>query len=257
MFEQINIPSLIGGKKIFFASDFHLGSPTDEESRKRELRIIDWLDSIKDSAHSVFLVGDIFDFWYEYKKAIPKGFIRFQAKIAELTDAGIPVYFFTGNHDMWMFDYFEKELGVKIFRKEIELNVGDKTFLIGHGDGLGPNDHIYKFFKIFFASKFCQWAFGRLHPNFGIGLADFWSKSSRKKGDKHPEAFLGDDEWILQHCKEQEDIKHHDFYVYGHRHLVIENQFTETAKYLNLGHWFTNGQFGVFDGEDLKSIELD
>lgn len=255
MYEQINITPLIGGKKIYFASDFHLGSPTDEASKTRELRIIAWLDAIKDTAQSIFLVGDIFDFWYEYKRAIPKGFVRFQAKIAELTDRGIPVYFFTGNHDMWMFDYFEKELGVKIFRKEIELLVGSTTFLIGHGDGLGPKDYSYKFFKVFFASTFCQWAFGRLHPNFGIGLANFWSKSSRSHGDKHPELYLGDDEWILQHCKEQEAIKHHDFYVYGHRHLVIDVAF-DNARYLNLGHWFENGQYGVFDGEKLELIKL-
>lgn len=257
MLEQIHITSLIGGKKIFFASDFHLGSPTDSISRERERRIVTWLDSIKDSAHSIYLVGDIFDFWYEYKRAIPKGFVRFQAKIAEITDSGTPVYFFTGNHDMWMFDYFEKELGVKIFRKEIELTVAKHTFLIGHGDGLGPKDHLYKFFKMFFASKICQWTFGRLHPNFGIGLANFWSKSSRKKGDNHPEVYLGEDEWLLQHCKEQEAKKHHDFYIYGHRHLVIDHKVAENARYLNIGHWFGNGQYGVYDGSTLDLIELD
>lgn len=255
MFEKLNI-SLIGGKKVFFASDFHLGSPDSQTSFLREKRIIQWLDSIKEDAQAIFLVGDLFDFWYEYKKAIPKGFVRFQAKIAELTDSGISVYFFIGNHDMWMFDYFEKELGVKIFRNEIEIKTENHSFLIGHGDGLGPKDRIYKIFKFFFRSKICIYLFGRIHPNIGIGIADFWSRSSRKHGDKHPEKYLGEDEWILQHCKNQEELKHHDFYIYGHRHLLIDQKFGNKARYINLGHWFESGQFATYDGQDIQVINL-
>lgn len=255
MIDQLSI-SLIGGKKIYFASDFHLGAPNNEVSSLREKKIITWLDSIKADAQAIFLVGDLFDFWYEYKKAIPKGFVRFQGKIAELTDSGIQIYFFIGNHDMWMFDYFEKELGVTIFRDELDLKINDTLIRIGHGDGLGPNDKFYKFIKVFFRSKICIKLFGFIHPNLGIGLADFWSKSSRKKGDKHPEVYLGEDEWILQHCKEQEVLRHHDLYIYGHRHLVIDQQFTETSRYVNLGHWFENGQYAYFDGKDLEIVSL-
>ncbi len=252
MFKQVSI-SLIGGKKIFFASDFHLGSPNEKTSFQREIKIIQWLESIKNDCQALFLVGDIFDFWFEYTKAIPKGFVRFQSKIAEFTDNGIPVYFFIGNHDMWMFDYFEKELGVTILKEEIELNINNITLLVGHGDGLGPKDLVYKILKVFFRSKVCIFLFGLIHPNWGISLANFWSKTSRKSGDKHPEAFLGDDEWLLQHCKQQESLKHHDYYVYGHRHLVINNQFTKDARYINLGHWFDAGTYAVCDG---KSLEL-
>lgn len=256
MYNQIKITP-IGGKCIYFASDFHLGSPNEITSKTREQRIIKWLDEIKDTAQTIFLVGDIFDFWYEYKRAIPKGFVRFQAKIAELTDAGIQVYFFIGNHDMWMFDYFEKELGVTIIREEVELIIENKSFLIGHGDGLGPNDKMFKFIKYFFRSKLCIKLFGFIHPNIGIGIANFWSRSSRKKGDKHPDEYLGDQEWILQHCKEQEVLKHHDFYIYGHRHLLIDVEFNnDSSRYINLGHWFELGQFAKFDDQKLEIIPI-
>jgi len=255
LFEKLKI-SQIGGKKIYFASDFHLGAPNPIASKEREQRIVNWLDNIKEDAQAIFLVGDIFDFWFEYKKAIPKGFVRFQAKIAEITDKGIPVYFFIGNHDMWMFDYFEKELGVKIFRKEIEIETEKHQFLVGHGDGLGPKDLVYKFFKLFFRSAVCIKLFGLIHPNYGIGIANFWSGSSRKYGDKHPEKFLGDDEWILEHCKEQNKIKKRDFYIYGHRHLVIDKTFDNEARYINLGHWFEKGQYAAYDGNQLLINKL-
>ena len=168
-------------KNIYFASDFHLGAPNHESSLIREKSIVSWLYHIKDDAAEIYLVGDLFDFWFEYKRAIPKGFVRLQGKIAELTDKGIPVHIFTGNHDMWIFDYLPKELGVSLFRKPIEREFFGKRYLIGHGDGLGPGDRGYKFLKKIFANKFCQWCFARLHPNFGIWLADKSSKTSRAK----------------------------------------------------------------------------
>lgn len=256
MFKQIEIQELIGSKKIYFASDFHLGSPNTEVSFLREQKIIRWLDAICPDCHSLFLVGDIFDFWYEYKRAVPKGFVRFQAKIAEMTDAGINVYFFTGNHDMWMFDYLEKEIGVKIIREEVEIKTQNHTFLVGHGDGLGPRDYSYKFFRAFFRNSFCQWLFGRFHPNFGIGLAVNWSNSSRKKGGKQEENFIEEDEWILQHCKEQESKKHHDFYIYGHRHLVIDTPVTDNARYINLGEWYSSCHYGVYDSKSFGLQEF-
>ena len=156
------------GKKIYFASDFHLGVPNDATSKEREKRIVQWLDQIKHDAEEIFLVGDVFDFWFEYKKAIPKGFVRFQGKIAELTDAGIPVHWFTGNHDMWIFDYIPSELGVQLHRAPVHREWSGKKFYIGHGDGLGPGDKGYKMIKKIFANKVCQWMFARFHPNFGI-----------------------------------------------------------------------------------------
>ena len=246
-----------GQKKTYFASDFHLGVPNEKESREREILLVNWLEEASKDAEAIYLLGDIFDFWFEYKHAIPKGFVRLQGKIASLTDRGIPVIIFTGNHDMWMFDYFEKELGVKIYREPINATIGNKNFLIGHGDGLGPGDKGYKFIKKVFANKFFQWCFARLHPNFGIGMANYWSRKSRAK-NKEPQVFLGEDrEWLITYCKEKLKESKLDYFVFGHRHLPIEFEFESGAKYINLGDWLQHYTYAVFDGEklELKKIE--
>jgi UDP-2,3-diacylglucosamine hydrolase len=245
------IPDL-QGKKIFFASDFHLGVPDAKSSLAREKLIVKWLDSIKTEAHTVFLLGDIFDFWFEYKHAIPKGFIRLQGKLAELTDAGIPVIFFTGNHDMWMFDYFPKELGIPIYRKPQALQVGTQTLMIGHGDGLGPGDRTYKFLKKFFDSTLCQWLFARIHPNLGIGIASYWSRRSRISNMKREEKFQGEEgEFLWTYCNEVESKQHYDFYVFGHRHLPLELKIGKNSKYINLGEWVNFNSYAEYDGKQV------
>jgi UDP-2,3-diacylglucosamine hydrolase len=240
-------------KKIFFASDFHLGVPTHEESLKREKRIVKWLDSIKHEAHSIYLMGDIFDFWFEYRHAIPKGFIRLQGKLAELSDNGISIIFFTGNHDMWMFDYFTKELNIPVYREPIELSINNKKILIGHGDGLGPGDLSYKLLKKIFNSSVCQWLFARIHPNLGIGIAKFWSKRSRISNTKREEKFQGEEnEFLLTYCKELEKVNHHDFYIFGHRHLPLDLKVSETSRYINLGEWVHFNTYAVYDGTQMS-----
>jgi UDP-2,3-diacylglucosamine hydrolase len=249
---KITLPA---DKKIYFASDFHLGVPDHPSSLEREKRIIHWLNSIRYDAHSIYLVGDIFDFWFEYKHAIPKGFIRFQGKLAELRDAGIPIYFFTGNHDMWLFDYFTKELGIVIYREPLELSINNKKFLIGHGDGLGPGDTIYKIQKKFFNSKVCQWLFARIHPNLGMGIAQVWSKHSRIANTKREEKFNGEEnEFLLTYCREVENTNHHDFYIFGHRHLPLDLAVASNSRYLNLGEWVHFNTYGEFDG-DVVSLK--
>ncbi len=248
----MNIPK---GKKIYFASDFHLGAPSYEESLERELKIVSWLSSIQEDAHEIYLVGDIFDFWFEYKHAIPKGYTRFLGKIAELVDSGIPVRFFTGNHDMWMFDYLKKELGVTIFKDKIIRDYNGKKFLIAHGDGLGPGDHGYKFLKKVLRNKFCQWCFARLHPNFGIGLANFFSKKSRKHTAK--DHFLGEDkEWLVTYCKKKLTEDDYNYFIFGHRHYPIDFKLNENSHYINLGEWINAKTYAVFDGEDLGLLEF-
>jgi UDP-2,3-diacylglucosamine hydrolase len=240
------------GKKIYFASDFHLGVPTAGSSLEREQKVVRWLTSIEDDAHEIFLVGDIFDFWFEYKHAIPKGFVRLQGKIAQLTDRGIPVHFFTGNHDMWMFDYFPKELGVTVYRGNIEREWNGKTFFIGHGDGLGPGDKWYKFMKKCFEARWTRWCFARLHPNFGIGMANFWSRKSRAATGDSDSKFLGEEnEWLVIYSKEQLQEKHRDYFVFGHRHLPMDIRLSDTSRYINLGEWIHYTTYGVFDGEEL------
>ena len=245
-------------KKIFFASDFHLGAPDYLSSLEREKKIVRWLDSIKDEAAEIFLLGDVFDFWFEYKRAIPKGFVRLQGKIAELTDRGIPVHWFTGNHDMWIFDYIPRELGVNIFDSEIQREFNGKQFFIGHGDGLGPGDRGYKFIKKIFRNRFCQWLFARMHPNFGIWLANFSSRKSRAATGTQDATFYGEDkEMLIQFCKEKLEEKEYDYFIFGHRHLPVEFELSEKSKYINLGDWITYFTYGVFDGEkfELKYFE--
>ncbi len=243
-------------KKIYFASDFHLGVPTYEKSRAREDKIVTWLIQISKDASDIYLVGDIFDFWFEYKTVVPKGYVRLLGRLAQITDSGVKVHVFTGNHDMWMFDYLSTEVGVKMYREPITVNHSDKVFYIGHGDGLGPGDHGYKFIKKVFSNKMCQWLFARIHPNFGIGLANYWSKKSRISTGNTEDDYLGDDkEFLTQFCKEYIKTKPIDYFVFGHRHLPIDKKISDTSTYINLGDWIKYDTYAVFDGEklDLKT----
>ncbi|HSF55881.1 MAG TPA: UDP-2,3-diacylglucosamine diphosphatase [Algoriphagus sp.] len=241
------------GKKIYFASDFHLGAPNAEESKIREKRIIRWLDSISEDAAAIFLVGDIFDFWFEYGQVIPKGFIPFISKISQLRDRGIPILFFTGNHDLWMKDYFMQELGIPVYHHPIEITVAGKKILVGHGDGLGPGDQFYKLLKKVFTNPFAKWLFRWIHPDLGIKLAKAWSGHSRVSNlEKNESHFLGNDEWLWQYCKDVESRFHHDYYIFGHRHLPLQLEVSNNSTYFNLGEWVSQNTFLEFDGTDAK-----
>jgi len=240
-------------KKIYFASDFHLGVPSLESSLKREKKICAWLDTIKADAEEIYLVGDIFDFWYEYKYTIPKGTTRLLGKIAELTDSGIPVHFFTGNHDLWMKDYFVEELNVQVHHQPITKIYNGKTFYIGHGDGLGPGDNWYKILRSIFASKTCQWLFSRLHPNLAFYIAKRSSKRSRVITGDSDEKFLGNEnEWLFLYSRDY--LKKHavDYFIFGHRHLPLDLNIDDKARYINLGEWLNYCSYAVFDGVNLE-----
>ena len=242
--------SALNGKSIYFASDFHLGAPNYEESRKREDKIVDWLTSIEDDAAAIFLMGDVFDFWFEYGSTIPKGNIRLQGKLAFMSDAGIPINMFTGNHDMWMFGYFTDEMNIPIYRDLLELDIEGIKMLIGHGDGLGPGDHTYKLLKKIFRNKMCQWLFERLHPNTGMAIANYWSSQSRISNiEKGEDEYLGEKEYLVQFCREMEEKSHYDYYVFGHRHLPLDIEIGETSRYINLGEWVSHFTYGKFDGK--------
>jgi len=239
--------------KIYFASDFHLGTPNFTESLAREKKIVKWLNEVKKDATEIYLMGDIFDFWFEYKYTVPKGFTRFLGTIASIVDSGIPVHFFIGNHDMWMFDYLPQELGITIHRKQGIFKLGKKTFFLGHGDGLGPGDTNYKRIKKIFSNRFSQWLFARIHPNFSFSIANYWSRESRKKG-KEPQTFLGEDkEWLVAYCKRKlEQHPQIDYFVFGHRHLPISHHITNKILYINTGDWLNHFTYAVFDGEQLE-----
>jgi UDP-2,3-diacylglucosamine hydrolase len=238
---------------IYFASDFHLGMDAHDTSSEREKKIVRWLDHIAKDAEAIYLVGDIFDYWFEYKSVIPKGYTRLLGKLAELRDKNIPIYFFTGNHDMWMFNYFEEELGIPIFRKPIVREIKGKTFFIGHGDGLGPGDHGYKFIKRVFANKTCQWLFARIHPNLGIGMMRFFSGTSRdSQAHKETDKYLGDDkEWLVLYSNRKLDTLAADFFVFGHRHLPLDIVLKNgKSRYINLGDWWSGtNSYAMWDGQ--------
>ena len=240
-------------KNIYFLSDFHLGAPNYASSLIREKKVVAFLESIKHKAAEIFIVGDMFDFWYEYKKVVPKGYTRLLGKLAELTDAGIPIHFFVGNHDMWMSGYFEQELNIKVYYEPQVFTRNGKSIFIGHGDGLGPGDEGYKFIKKVFRNKVCQKLFGFLHPSLGIGVANYFSQKSREKTGTSDEHFLGENkEWLLIFCREILIKEHYDYFIFGHRHYPIDYKLNDKSRYINLGDWINNCTYVVFNGMDME-----
>jgi UDP-2,3-diacylglucosamine hydrolase len=243
---------LLPGKKIYFISDFHLGAPDYTTSLEREKKIVKFLDSIIHDAATIFIVGDLFDFWYEYRTVVPKGYTRILGKMASITDSGIPMYFFVGNHDMWMKGYFQKELNIPVYFEPKIFEFNHKKFYIGHGDGLGPGDHGYKFLKKIFRSPLCQWLFGILPPAIGVGIANYMSHSSRAVTGQNDAHFLGEEnEWLIAYCKEIVQQQPFDYFIFGHRHLPIDFALPNNSRYINLGDWIHYDSYAVFDGTDL------
>lgn len=239
-------------KKIYFLSDFHLGAPDYEKSLLREKRILAFLNSIQNTAEEIFILGDMFDFWYEYRKVVPKNFVRLLGKLGELSDSGIKIHFFIGNHDMWMNGYFEQELNIDVYKEPRNFEYNGKKFLIGHGDGLGPGDKGYKFIKKIFRNKFCNWLFGQLHPSWGIGLANYFSRKSREKTGEANAEWLGEEnEWLVIYSKEILQKEHFDFFIFGHRHYPVDVVLSDTSHYINLGDWITNFTYAEFDGNEI------
>ena len=244
---------LLSPKKIYFLSDFHLGAPDYATSLEREKRVVQFLDKAMQDAACIFIVGDLFDFWYEYRTVVPKGYVRILGKMATISDSGIPMHFFVGNHDMWMKGYFEKELNIPVYFEPKSFEFNNKKFLIGHGDGLGPGDHGYKFIKKIFRSKFCQAVFGLLPPAAGVGLANYLSRRSRAATGQTDEKFLGEEkEWLISYCKEVLQQKQYDYFIFGHRHLPIDFKLNDNSRYINLGDWIRYDSYAVFDGTNLE-----
>ncbi|HRP90554.1 MAG TPA: UDP-2,3-diacylglucosamine diphosphatase [Edaphocola sp.] len=241
------------GKKIFFASDFHLGIPNKADSLIREKIICDWLDSIKDEAYKIYLLGDIFDVWFEYKRAVPKGYVRFLGKLAALRDADIPIEIFTGNHDLWMKDYFTEELNIPIHFDALKVNYNNKKFFLAHGDGLGPGDRKYKFLKKVMTNPIAQRLYKSLHPNIGLGLATYFSQRGVKHQGNLDGDYKGEDkEWLILFSKEVLKTEYFDYFIFGHRHLAMTLPLPNNSLYVNLGDWINYFSYGVFDGESFS-----
>ena len=247
---SIEVPS---GKKIYFASDNHLGAPTSQLSQPREKKFVRWLEAIRKDAAAVFLLGDLFDFWFEYDTVVPKGFTRTLGKLAEITDSGIPVYYFVGNHDLWMNGYFEEELNIPVYHVPQVFEIGGKKFFIGHGDGLGPGDKGFKRMKKVFTNPVSKWFFRWLHPDLGVRMAQYFSVRNRMISGEEDVRFLGEDkEWLVQYAKRKLENQHFDYFVFGHRHLPLDIELSEDSRYINLGDWIGYFSYGVFDGKNLQ-----
>jgi UDP-2,3-diacylglucosamine hydrolase len=246
-------------KNIYFLSDAHLGSWAIEHRRMQERRLVRFLDSIKEKAAAVYLLGDMFDFWYEYKYVVPKGFTRFLGKISELTDMGVEVHYFTGNHDIWAYDYLAEECGVILHKQPQTIELYGKIFYLAHGDGLGDPNKSFKVIRSIFHNKTCQWLFSGLHPRWGMWFGLTWAKHSRLKhgmgGD--PPDYMGDDkEHLILYTKKY--IQYHsnvDYFIYGHRHIEVDKQLTKKARVIILGDWISQFSYVVYDGEHLLMQE--
>lgn len=246
-------------KKVYFSSDNHLGAPDAKTSLPREKKFVRWLDEVQHDAAAIFLLGDLFDFWFEYKKVVPKGFVRVLGKLAELRDKGIPIYFFVGNHDLWMRDYFETELNIPVFYDSTPFQIAEKKFLIGHGDGKGPNDKGYKRMKKVFTNPISKWFFRWLHPDIGVSLGQYFSVKNKLISGEEDHRFLGkEEEWLVQYAKRKLESAHYDYFVFGHRHLPMKVG-VKNSYYFNLGDWIGYYTYGVFDGNNfqLKVFESD
>ena len=239
------------GKKIYFASDFHFGIPNRAESLDRERRVCRWLDDIRADAAQIYLVGDLFDAWFEYRHVVPKGHLRFLGKLAELRDNGMHIEAFTGNHDLWMQGYFQEELNIPVHHDYIERQYNGKKFIIAHGDGLGPGDYKYKILKSILTNRAAQWLYRLLHPDLGVSMAEWFSRLGPKHGNT-VDLFLDEKEWLIRFARQRLEKEHIDYFIFGHRHIAIEYPLAEGSKYVNLGDWISYNSFAVFDGRELR-----
>lgn len=238
--------------KIYFVSDVHLGAPALKNNRERELLFASWLDEIKEDVAELYLMGDIFDFWFEYKKVVPKGFTRILGRIADFTDRGIPVYFFVGNHDLWLKDYLIEEVGITVYRKEQIRDIRGKQFFLAHGDGLDAEDKGYHFLKKVFTNRTMNWLFARLHPNFAFSIAHKWSASSRLSKSDYDQYFMVNQDGMYKFAADFLKTNAINYFVFGHRHRLVNEKMNENTSYILLGDWIKSFSYGVFDGEKFE-----
>ena len=243
----------MSNKKIYFISDIHLGQHPAEKSFEREILLVKWLDSIKSETDELYMMGDIFDFWHEYWKVVPRGFTRFLGKLAEMSDNGTKIHYFTGNHDVWVYDYLPAEIGLKVYRKPVVKELNGLKFFLSHGDGLDRKDFSYKILKRMFSNKVLQWLFARIHPNAALALGHRWSGTSRYAKGIVAEPYRGEDEECqIVFAKEKLKTEHFDFFIIGHRHIPWDIKLNENSRIINIGDWINNFTYVVLDGQKLE-----
>lgn len=237
---------------IYFISDVHLGAKALTNNRERELLLAQWLDEIKPNVAELYLMGDIFDFWYEYKKVAPRGFTRILGRIADITDSGIPVHLFAGNHDLWLKEYLTEEIGVTIHHEQMVKEIRGKKFFLAHGDGLDATDKGYLFLKKIFTNKFMKWMFSRIHPNFAFYLAHKWSSHSRLSKSDYQDNFIVNQDGMYKFAADFLKTNPIDYFVMGHRHRMVNEKMEGNANFILLGDWIGSFSYGIFDGEKFE-----
>lgn len=242
--------------KIFFASDFHLGLKAGTDPAEREKKVVSWLKSVVPEAREIFLIGDIFDFWWEYKLVVPRGFTRFLGTVSEITDSGIPVHIFTGNHDMWVKNYLPDECGVIIHTSPYTRTFDGKKFYIAHGEGLGSNNTGYKILLSIFRNKPLRVLYSMLHPSIGVGIGHAWSLHSRL-GKGISMDFRGEEkEDLIRYSKSILEKENIDYFIFGHRHLALSYKLNQDTTIIFLSDWIKKGNFAEWDGKELNLREF-
>jgi UDP-2,3-diacylglucosamine hydrolase len=243
--------SLAKEKKLYFISDIHLGMPNESDSKNREILLVQWLEQVSSDAQAIFILGDLFDFWYEYKYVVPKGYTRLLGQLAKMNHSGIEIHFFVGNHDMWTYGYLENEIGFKIYSDIAGFYIDNIRILLGHGDGLGPRDYGYKVMKKIFKNNVAQKLFSMLHPYFAFKIAHRLSSTSRGDYEKHIEEFKGiEKEFIIQFLVSLDESIKPDIAIFGHRHLKTDLLIND-IRYINLGTWLLEPNYAQFDGSNV------
>ncbi len=241
-------------KNVYFLSDAHLGSRAIKSGRTHERRLVNFLDSIKHKASAIYLLGDMFDFWWEYKTVVPRGYTRFLGKLSELTDMGVDVHFFIGNHDVWCYTYLQEECGVILHKEPLTTEIYGKEFYLAHGDGLGDPNKTFKFLRGAFHDPTLQKMFANLHPRWALEMGLRWAKRSRLKHEQEGEPqYLGEDkEYLILYSKEYlKDHPNINFFMYGHRHILVDLMLSRTCRLMILGDWINYFSYAVFDGENI------
>lgn len=242
-------------KYTYFISDLHLGASYIKDPHQHERRIADWLRSIEPEAKALYLVGDVLDYWYEYREVVPRGYVRFFGALAELADKGVETVWLKGNHDIWIFDYLPRELSVKVVDGLFSTVIDGHKFVMEHGDGVGDLRPSFKLMRRIFRNRLCQWLFSGIHPRWTIPFAHRWSAHSRLTGYEEQLTELPADDVLLKFC-ETYQLEHPsspaDYFVFGHRHILIDRRLSDSSRMIVLGDCFKHFSYGRFDGKELS-----